>query len=361
MAGYIEICDGLGAPVEVQGGLFLQFLKAGKDGEKGRFMEDYRLLPCDDGNGGGFACSDVCEYDAIAKVLDACARLAAFGYGLGNGKRKPVLSDLQRIEGLEMAQGGGFLHVDLSESYWYRRFLYMGYKHPKYNDIPAWDFAPGDRFVPPIDDFVIPSSGTFRYSADADETTIEKLRSGEFIFPADLEDTKRDKLEADCDDPYEILGPTLKRSITERRGFLQFGPVPNLQYDGVFTYESADSEAVFWTDSELIIRAAGDSPGKITRGLANALATVHTSAIWHCFGFREGWKLRAPCGLAALWADFVTCFARRPVTICDVCGRPVVSDKPPRGQKRKTCSIKCRQELSRRNRATADEQANPAQ
>ena len=343
----------LGEPIEVdENGLFFRFSEIDNVNEKASFMRKYRLLPCEN-NQGAFACDDSNEFDAIRAVMDTCARLAAFGYGYCVGERKPKQSDLEHIDGLEFVDGGAFLHIDLTSSYWYKRLLYKS--------VSNYAFSEGDGLFPPIHDFDLSDKTRIESKDDLPatqdmKTPFEalKINSGSFKYRPGIDNQLLEELRKRSDErTFDIYRKSILIDMTYRNGFLQFCPVPDLRYEGheddlPFIDESI---AAFWTDNELILKAEGETPEKITALLSEHLAQLHTESMMHYFKFHRGFWLVAPIGLSALWADFVQCIAKRPVTICEICGKPVVSDKTPRGQKRHTCSPKCRKERSRREQA----------
>lgn len=357
---YLTIDDDLGNPIEIdERGLYFRFAEIEYPDDKARFMREYRLLPCDRvskksldhlrGKHDVFICDDASEFDMIRAVMDDCARLAAFGYGYGTGTRKPEYGDLEHINGLEFVEGGAFLRLDLSKSYWYKRFLYDALKH---------NFTLGDSVSAPIENLCLIDNeqliGNGEHRSWIDEQ-IERmtLDSGSFEYSSSLDEQTLKKLDENDDGTLFACMPSMLNDITRRRGFLQFAPVPNLRFKGRLTFTS-DEKAAFWTDNKLVIRAEGDNPEEQTRLLSEYLALIHTNCVWHHFSFHSGFYISAPIGISALWADFVQCVAKRPVTICEICGKPIVSDKTPRGQQRHTCSTACRKERSRRNKAAKE-------
>lgn len=330
--GCIVIADSLGAPIETYGGMYARFngvdrrtSKAARpdaDGEKSKFMEDYRLLPCDAGGlAPPFTCTDAREFDAIRSVIDTCARLAVLGgYGNVKSERVPNESDAGKIEGFEVAEGGGFLRVDLRESRWYRRFLFSDLFSAKVSAAGGAGFfhrfhAPsvGGRgpyqAIPGIDIDGGYPGGTFVFCDDDAESERRGLDTGHFM----------------CKKSHEL-----------RRDFLGFA-------EG-----GAWSDVVFWSDSEMIVRAKGESIGEVAASMADALLDLHTRKLESFFNFAAGYWIAAPIGLSALWADFALSIANRKITVCDYCGFPIIAEKSSRRIPRRYCNDNCRKKSNRR-------------
>lgn len=348
---WMKIQDGLGAPISADN-IYQRFIELSSANAKARFMRDYRLLPYGD-NGSYSLCDDARELDAVSDVMDVCARLAAIAGGMGDGERKATLNDLDFISGFEKAAGGAFLHINLDSSYWYKRFLYSALR---------CDYVLGDRIAAPIRDRdLIDASENGESEAPIYEhPAIEPhmQNTGSFDYsPAVSEST----IEALTKDEVSLFEPSILSDITARRAFRSFSPVPDLRFRGTdITTSAEDFSACFWTDNELVIRAAGADLRGIAGDIAHALLLMHTSATLHVFSFMDGFSLSAPMGVCALWADFAQDVAKRPICICKTCGRPVVETHAPRGLPRVYCSDACRMKDKRREKKRAQERASAA-
>lgn len=319
--GYLAIVDSLGKPIEIDGGLYHRFKELEFPDDKAAFMRDYRLLPCDrtpfgsmdylEGRRDLFVCEDEKEYDAMRSVMETCERLAVFGgYGdYSKSKRKPKESDLEQIDGFETSGLGGFLRINLLESYWYRRFLFGA--------VISSDNSPGDNVYSPVCNYDMErkyQGGTFGYAENINGLLFGNERAYEF-------------------------------SKEMRREFMEFAESPGAP------------DIVFWSDAEMIVRSKGKNLEEIAANIAAALLTLHTDTVKSFFSFDVGYWLAAPLGVSALWSDFALCIAKRPITICQECGKPIVENHPPRGVARKYCNQKCRKRDKRREKREEIEKA----
>ena len=323
--GYIAIADSLGEPIEIESGLCQQFEDEKAIDKKSQFMRDYRLLPCDRGGRDLFICDDAREYDAMRSVMEACKRLAVFGgYGdCSKSGRKPEESDLGRVDGLEIVEGGAFLHINLGESYWYKRFLFCTLYREKLNR------EGGARL---LDAFSANTGGMTSYDFPSPIPNIDiegDFPGGTFLFC----DDDAASAERGLDTGHALCG----KSHDMRRDFLAFA-------DG-----GAWSDVEFWDDSEMIVRAAGENPEGIAANIADILLALHTESVSSLFRFDVGYWLVSPIGLSALWSDFALGIAEKRIVICKYCGAPIVANRKARGVPREYCNDNCRKKYDRRN------------
>lgn len=137
-----------------------------------------------------------------------------------------------------------------------------------------------------------------------------------------------------------------------------FAPIINYDLESALDATGRGSleqseNGVTLTSRGLELTATGETLEDTAANLANTLLTLHTSNTAHFFNFDNGFLLTAPLGIMALWADYAACFAKRPITICKVCGLPVVENHPPRGEQRVYCSNACRMKDKRREKKKA--------
>ena len=345
---WMQIQDGLGAPVSADG-IYQRFVELPNANAKARFMRDYRLLPYGERESFNL-CDDTRELDAMRDVMDVCARLAAIAGGMGDGERKATTNDLELVPGFEQADGGAFLHINLENSYWYKRYLY---------DSLNYTFEIGDAVFAPIrpktliDDDCQRKAGIYGWR----NPEIEQLKddSGTFWYSPAL---SINILETLNEHDRKIYSPSVLSDITRRLAFRSFTPVQDLRFDDPIMTDECDSKADFWTDNELIIREPGEDLRDVAGGIAHSLLLMHTWSTWHNFSFWDGFSLSAPMGVCALWADFAQDVAKRLICICKTCGRPVVETHAPRGLPRVYCSDACRMKDKRREKKQAQERAS---
>ena len=315
-------------------GLYFTFLQASTDDEKSYVLRRYQLLPYWDwANLGCYdptrdtaeLSTDPGEYDVMRKVLDVCARLAGVGSESSrqfDGGRKPSPQDLESIKELVLTDSGAILRVSLSGSTWYRNFLFHAIK--------LGELVPGDRLAMPIPPFHYDASGVYgkpRYCG--------LPGCGSFGYPETISE------EWIKDHPFHDRA--CECSQKRRADFLSG---ENQQA------APRESDIALWDDETLII-VAHDGRGdarELARVLARELLSLHTSAIQSAYSFEQGWIQAAESSICALWADFALCVARKPLTICWNCGKPILSNSPPRGHKRKFCpdSQSCSKQYKRK-------------
>ncbi len=317
-------------------GLYFTFLQASTDDEKSYVLRRYQLLPYWDwANLGCYdptrdtaeLSTDPGEYDVMRKVLDVCARLAVVGSESSrqfDGGRKPSPQDLESIKELVLTDSGAILRVSLSGSTWYRNFLYHA--------IDIGEHAPGDRLAIPI-----PPLHYDANDALPKKTWCGLPGCGSFGYPETISE------EWFKDNPFHDKG--YEYSQKKRANFLAGKNYPFRYWEGNIALWDDETLTVIAHDYDGAIDAQG-----LARILAHELLSLHTSAIQSAYSFEQGWIQAAESSICALWADFALCVARKPLTICWNCGKPILSNSPPRGHRRKFCpdSQSCSKQYKRK-------------
>ena len=293
--GSILISNENAIPLEIDSGIYLTFseLADALDGDKSDFMREYRVLPTVDG-GNVTYCDDPREFDAIRELMSTCTKLAAFAHDRHDGTRKPVLSDVDTIDGLELHDIGGILHVN---------------------------------------------AGSGIYHA----TLIRLIGQDSLYGKPDV----------------DVLEMLMRNSCGR---YEETPPIVRIKHKGsssiMFRWESSEvSDKPSWGRYDSFsIATYGSTPRETAARISETLLMAHVKPIRAVFSFDHGLTLTAPNGLAALWADYATCFAKRPITICEVCGMPVIQNKPPRGQARQYCGrAACKQRAYRLRKKRAEQ------
>ena len=277
-------------PIECEAGLYRELTELNGEKEAAAFMVKYRLLPhyvkgfperYNDKNID--VCMDPRELETIKGVFNTCSKLI----GVERGAYQH--DSLTHVEGLEEHESTLYLHIDLSGSYWYKRFLWESTHN--------YDYVIGDSMLGAISN--TESARLCDYSGDDSQE-----RRQAFITPSyHSEDFKHDWITAPSASGYDCA---------------------------------------FTTDSELTVKGwAQDKPASCGQ-IAHALLLIHAYSVYMHFDFNTGCTITAPIGIQALWFDYMLTVANQEITVCEECGTPIIETRKPRRDKRRFCSDKCR-------------------